>query len=444
MEMKRMYDPIRIGNCEVPNRFAVTAMVSVMCTEDGYATDQYIKYHEAKAKGGFGLIITEDYRISPSAAGYKKVAGLFEEGQIASHKMMTDAVHKHGGKVFCQIYHAGRQSSSDVNGGVPIVAASPTQGPWNRDMAKELTIAEIEEIVKDFGITAKNAKEAGFDGIEIHAGNGYLIAGFLSFFQNKRTDKYGGCFNNRIRILHEAYDEVREKVGKDFPIMVRYSSDEHVLDGRGIEESKMLAIELEDWGVDAINCSNGVYGTYNPGQVTPSYRPHGWTIENARAIKKVVNIPVLGCNSIDDPLMTDLLIRDGSCDLVGMARTSLADPDMPNKAKEGKFEEVRPCVRCMQGCVTGTYMQIPIRCLMNPELGYEHEYTYERIDKKKKILVVGGGIAGAQAAIAAKRRGHDVTVWEKNDRIGGQFIVASYPSWERRFYFILLLLVKRT
>lgn len=431
--MNTMFTPVKIGTCELPNRFAVTAMVTNMCTPEGYATEQYIKYHEAKAKGGFGLIITEDYGINRHAAGYARVAGLYDKAQIPGHKAMTDAVHQHGAKIFAQIYHAGRQSNSGVNGGAPIVACSPMSCPWNREVAKELTVDEIHEIVRQFGVAAGNAKEAGFDGIEIHAGNGYLIAGFLSYYQNKRVDEYGGCFHNRIRLLHEVYDSCRAAVGEDFPIMVRFSADEHTLSGRTLPESRMLAKELEKWGVNAINCSNGVYGTYNPGQVSPSYQPHAWTIENAKEIKSIVNIPVLGCNSIDDPLLAESYVDEGYCDIVGMARCSLADPEMPNKAKEGRFDEIRPCIRCMQGCVSGTYLQRPIRCLMNPELGHEYEYTFADQPEKKKVLVVGGGVAGAFAAIAACRRGHDVTLWEQSDRLGGQFIAAAYPPGKGDF-----------
>lgn len=188
MRLEKMFTPLQIGTIELKNRFAVTAMVCNMCDEDGYATEQYIKYHEAKAKGGYGLIITEDYAVNAHAGGYKRVARIYKEDMIEGHKKMTDAVHKYGAKIFAQIYHAGRQSNSSVNGGVPIEAVSPTSCPWNREMPKELTVEEIQSIVKDFGITAKNVKAAGFDGLEIHAGNGYLIAGFLSYFQNKRTD----------------------------------------------------------------------------------------------------------------------------------------------------------------------------------------------------------------------------------------------------------------
>lgn len=427
MKYEHLFQPVTINGCTIPNRIAVTAMVCSMCTEEGDATERYLKYHEAKAKGGYGLIITEDYRVNANAGGYKYVAGIYKDSQVEGHRKVTEAVHKYGSKIFAQIYHAGRQSSSDVNGGVQIVAPSPTSSPWNRELARELTVEEIHGIVNDFAVTAGNVKKAGFDGLEIHAGNGYLIAGFMSYHSNKRTDEYGGCFKNRLRFFDEVYAAVREAVGPDFPIMVRYSADEHTLSGRGLEESKMVARHMEALGVDAINCSNGIYGTYNPGQVSPSYQPHAWTIQNAKALKEVVDIPVLGVNSIDDPGMAESILAQGYCDIVGMARCSLADPDMPNKAKAGQEELIRPCIRCMQGCVTSTYMQIPMRCCVNPELNKEYLYTYEKPEVLKKVLVVGGGPAGMQAAIAAARRGHDVTLWEKSDTLGGQFLAAAYP-----------------
>ncbi len=433
MKMKNMFTPFHIGNVEIPNRFTVTAMVTNMCDEDGYATDQYIKYHEAKAKGGYGLIITEDYAVNAHAGGYARVARIYKEDMIAGHKKMTDAVHAYGTKIFCQMYHAGRQSNSGVNGGVPVKSASPNACAWNRQMTQEMTKDEIHQLVKDFGITARNAKAAGFDGVEIHAGNGYLIAGFMSYTQNKRTDEYGGCFNNRMRLLHEVYDEVRKNVGEDFPIMVRFSAEEHTYDGRNLPESKMVAMELEDWGVNAINCSNGIYGSYNLAQVSVAPQGHAWTSGNAKALKDILNIPVMAVNSIDDPLMAEQLVTTGVCDFVGMSRCSLADPSMPNKAKEGKFDQIRPCVRCVQGCTGWVVKQLPIRCCLNPELGNEYRYTFEDKVASKKVLVVGGGPAGMQAAIAAGRRGHDVTLWDNKDRLGGELLTALCPPGKGEF-----------
>jgi NADPH-dependent 2,4-dienoyl-CoA reductase/sulfur reductase-like enzyme len=255
----------------------------------------------------------------------------------------------------------------------------------------------------------------------------------MSFYENKRTDEYGGCFMNRMRLLKEVYEEVRANVGTDYPIMVRFSADEHVVGGRDLSESRMIVKLMEEWGVDAINCSNGVYGTYNPGQVAPMYMPHAWTIHNAAEVKKLVNIPVIGVNRITDPLMADNLLSIGMCDFVGMSRASLADPALPNKAKAGDWEGIRTCIGCLQGCVGALYFGDPFRCLVNPEMGNEYKYTYEALPEKKQVMVIGGGVAGMEAAIAAARRGHTVSLYEKSDRLGGQFLPAAFPPGKGEF-----------
>lgn len=420
---EHLFTPFKIGNCEIPNRMAVPAMVTNMPTEDGYATEQFVKYYEEKAKGGYGLIITEDYLINPNGKGYKHVAALYDDDQIEGHAKMVDAVHSHGSKIFCQIYHCGRQSNHFVNGGVQTMAPSPSADPWNRDMARELTVDEIHELVKQFGETAKRAKKAGFDGIEIHAGHGYLIAAFLSFHQNHRTDDYGGPLVNRVRFLREVYEEMRKNVGDDFPIMIRFSAVEGTANGRDLGEARVLAKMFEDWGVDAINCSNGLYSSYNDGIIASTWKKPAFSVGNAKALKEIVDIPVMAVNRINDPLVAEELIADGYCDFVGMGRASLADPYLPKKAKEGRLQDVRQCIGCLQACAGHTYRQIPTCCLVNPEVGKEYMYTFDPV-KPKKVLVIGGGPGGMNAAIAAARRGHDVTLWEKADRLGGQFIAA--------------------
>ncbi len=427
MNFDYLFTPLRIGNCEIPNRLTVTAMATNLCTEDGLATDRYIKYHEERAKGGWGLIITENYAVNEHAMAFQGIGGMWKDEHIQSHRQLTDRIHQQQTKIFCQIYHAGRQTFSLVNGGVQPVAPSPIACPVNREMPRELTIDEIHELVKDFGAAAYRVKQAGFDGLELHAGNGYLISGFMSFYENRRTDEYGGCFTNRMRFIREIYEEIRDKVGLDFPISVRFSADEHELGGRDLAEARMVAQYLEELGVDMINCSNGTYGSYNLSQVSTYFMPHGWTIQNASELKKAVKIPVLGVNRITDPLMAEQFLSMGYCDLVGMARESLADPWMPKKALEGKFSEIRTCVGCLQGCIGSMIVGQPCRCLVNPEMGHEYEYTFSEATPPKNVLVIGGGVAGMEAAIAAARRGHSVTLWEKSDKLGGQFISAAYP-----------------
>ena len=427
MKLDYLFTPLRIGSCEISNRLTVTAMATNLCTEDGMATDRYVKYHEQRAKSGWGLIITENYAVNEHAMAFRGIGGMWKDEQIESHRQLTDRIHQYQTKIFCQIYHAGRQTFSLVNGGVQPVAPSPIACPVNREMPRELTMDEIRVLVKDFGAAAYRVKQAGFDGLELHAGNGYLISGFMSFYENRRTDEYGGCFTNRMRFLHEIYEEIRMKVGPDFPVSVRFSADEHELGGRGLAEARMVAQYLEDLGVDMINCSNGTYGSYNLSQVSTNFMPHGWTIQNAAELKKTVKIPVLGVNRITDPLMAEQFLSMGFCDLVGMARESLADPCMPEKAREGRFEEIRTCIGCLQGCIGSMIIGQPCRCLVNPEMGHEYEYTFSDQPQTKTVLVIGGGVAGLEAALAASRRGHRVTLWERSGRLGGQFISAAYP-----------------
>ncbi len=425
---ENLFSPHKINNCEIPNRLAVTAMVANYCNEDGTASDKYIAYHEAKAKGGWGLIITEDYAINKNAMGYKFVAGLWNDDQIESHKKLTDVIHKYDSKIFAQIYHAGRQSNSFVNGGVQPVAPSAIPCPWLRELPRELTIAEIEQIVEDFGDCALRAKKAGFDGVEVHAGHGYLLAEFMSTYVNKRTDKYGGCLDNRLRIIKEVYENIRSKAGENFPVTIRFSAYEGVDGGRDISESRVLAKLFEEWGFDALHVSNGAYGDHNKGGViAPMYYPHAWTVDLAAEIKKLVNIPVFTVNRINDPRMAETILELGKADFIGMGRGSLADPELPNKAKSGDLTSIRYCIGCLQGCVEALLTGDSITCLVNPSLGREGELDYSKVAEPKSVLVIGGGPAGLEAARTAAIKGHRVSLYEKRSFLGGQFKSASYP-----------------
>lgn len=431
--LNSLFSSGKIGNCEIKNRLAVTAMVTNYCDHKGFATERYIAYHEEKAKGGWGLIITEDYAINEHCMGYECIAGLYNDEQIASHRELTDRVHKYGTKIFAQIYHAGRQSSSAVNGGVQPVAPSAIPCPWCRELPREITRAEIRQVVKDFGSCARRVKEAGFDGIELHAGHGYLLAEFLSPYANKRTDEYGGCLDNRVRIIKEVMDEMRANVGDDFPIIIRFSADEDMPGGRDIAETRVLAKLFEEFGFDALHISGGVYGDYNKGIVSSMYVNHAWVADYAAEVKKIVNIPVITVNRINDPRMADQLIEMGKCDFIGMGRGSLADPYLPNKAKAGNLCDIRYCIGCLQGCTGALYTGDAVTCLVNPSVGLEYKTNYARVNQAKRIAVIGAGPAGLETAIHAARRGHDVTLYEAKEKTGGQFISAAYPPGKGEF-----------
>lgn len=428
-----LFNKGKIGNCEIKNRLVVTAMVTNYCNNKGEATERYIRYHEEKAKGGWGLIVTEDYGINAHCMGYENIACLYNDDQIASHRKLTERVHQYGTKIFAQIYHGGRQSHSGVNGGVQPVAPSAIPCPWCRELPRELSKADIHRIVEEFGACARRVKQAGFDGIELHAGHGYLLAEFMSPYANKRTDEYGGCLDNRLRIIKEVLDAIRENVGDDFPVIIRFSADEDMPGGRDMAETRVLAKTFEAWGFDGLHVSSGVYGDYNKQIVSPMYVGHAWLANCAEEVKKIVNIPVITVNRINDPRMADQLIEMGKADFVGMGRGSLADPALPNKAKAGKLDDIRYCIGCLQGCTGALYVGGPVTCLVNPCVGREYEADFTPVREPKKIAVIGAGPAGMTTAITAAKRGHKVTLFEAKEKTGGQFVSAAYPPCKGEF-----------
>jgi len=422
---EKLFTPMKIGNVEIKNRLVVPAMVTNYCTEDGYITEQYIKYHEAKAKGGWGLIITEDYAINPTAKGYNRIPGLFKDDQISGNMEFLKRIHQYGTKVFCQMYHPGKQSTTEAAGVQP-VAPSVIPCPACREYPKEISIDEIHQIEKDFASTAKRAKEAGFDGIELHCAHGYLMAEFLSTYINHRTDEYGGCLLNRARIVKETYDLMRAEVGPDFPIIVRLSAFEDVPSGRDIAETRVLVKLFEEWGFDAINLSNGLYGSHGRVTIASYNQKHALGVDYAKEVKEIVNIPVITVNRINDPLMADGILTQGKADFVAMGRGSLCDPELPNKAMNGQADKIRYCIGCLQGCQNGLFIFGQTTCLVNPSIGQEYREDLTPVKNPKKIAIIGAGPAGLETAIYAARRGHHVDLYETKDRVGGQFISASY------------------
>lgn len=424
---KKLFTPMKVGNCEICNRLVVPAMVTNYCTEDGFLTKRYIKYIEEKAKGGWGMIITEDYSVTPHGKGYQFIPGFYLDEHIELNKQLTKIVHQYESKIFCQMYHPGRQSSHMVNGNVQPIAPSGTKDPICMDMAREMTIEEIKNLVEEFGDAARRCKEAGFDGIELHCAHGYLLAEFLSPYVNKRVDQYGGCFDNRVRIVDEIIAAMRKKVG-DFPIQVRISANEYVQGGRTEAETYQLARHLQEVGFDAIHVSNGVYAAHPRDQIiAPMFTDHALNMEAAANVKKLVDIPVILANRINEPMMADTLIEMDKADFVGMARGSLADPYLPLKAKEGKFDQINYCIGCLQGCEGPLLNGGCVTCLVNPRVGREYEMNFKKVDTPKKVMVVGGGPAGLVAARTAALRGHDVSLYEAQEQLGGQFRSAAYP-----------------
>lgn len=428
MKLDTLFSPMRIGTCEIPNRLVVPAMVMNYCTHDGMITDQYVAYMEEKAKGGWGLIITEDYCVQPTGKGYSRIPGLWKDEHVESSRRVTEAVHRHGSKIFAQMYHPGRQTTPAANGGEQPVAPSPTKDPLCQFQAREMTIEEISRLVADFAVAARRAKDAGFDGVELHCAHGYLLAEFLSPAVNRRVDEYGGCFDNRTRIVAEIIAAMREQVGADFPIQVRFSSMDYVPGGRTEAESYELCRFFEEVGFDAINVSNGMYASHPTRQIiAPMFTDHALNMERAAQIKALVDIPVIVANRINDPKMADTLLKMGKADFVGMARGSLADPYLPKKAQEGRFEAIRYCIGCLQGCEMPLFMDDQAGCLVNPRCSREFESDLASVAEAKRVMVIGGGPAGLIAAETLALRGHRPEVFEAQAHLGGQFRSAAFP-----------------
>ena len=426
--LEHVFSPLTIGTCTIKNRFAVPAMVTNYCDDDGKVTDRFIAYWAERAKGGFGLLITEDYAVTEHGKGYIRIPGLWKDEQIEGNQKLTEAVHEYGAKIFCQMYHPGKQATLMSTGGVQPVAPSAIKDPLCQTQPREITVEEIHALVKEFGEAAGRAKKAGFDGIELHCGHGYLLAQFLSPFINKRTDEYGGCFENRVRILNEVYASIRAAVGEDFPLQIRMSANEYVVGGRTEAESYQLARHAESLGFNSINVSNGAYASDMLHQIiAPMFSDHAFNMEAAMNIKKLVNVPVLVANRINNPGMADTLIAMGKTDAVCMGRGSIVDPELPNKAKEGRFDEINYCLGCLQGCANSLLYKGYVDCLVNPNCGLEYENNLKKAEQPKKVMVIGAGPAGLMAARTAAQRGHNVTVFEKDSHLGGAFRAAAYP-----------------
>ncbi len=421
---KKIFEPIHIRNLTLKNRLVVSAMVTQYLSEDGIANERFCTYHEEKAQGGWGLIITENYTIARGVGAYSELPGLYSDEQIASHKELVRRVHAAGAKIACQIYNAGRQINYEATGVYPV---GPSAIPYGEGylVPKILTTKDIQEIVKQFAYTAARVQAAGFDAVEIHGAHGYLLHSFVSPLSNKRTDKYGGDIIGRSRFSVEVVKAVRAAVGDDFPIFYRMSAAEYEEGGLDITEAQILAMQLEEAGVDLIHVSQG--GTPRRINVVlpSSHETKAGFADNAAAIKQVVQIPVIAVGRINNPYLAEKILLAQQADMVTMAKSSLADPQLPLKTMQNQYEDIRLCIGCMQGCTRG--------CTVNPRLGHEKEYPQVMASMSKKVFVVGGGVAGCAAAIAARERGHEVTLYEKDNQLGGQWRLACVPPGKTDF-----------
>jgi 2,4-dienoyl-CoA reductase (NADPH2) len=344
---------------------------------------------------------------------------------------LVKAVQAHGTKIAAQLYHAGRFVHSMLLGGKQAVSASPVRSKFTGETPRQLSIPEIKQVQKNYALAAARVKRAGFDGVEIIAAAGYLISQFLSPIVNRRTDEYGGKYENRMRFGLEVAHEVRREVGPDFPIIFRVAGNEFMEGGLDNKEAQIFCRALEKAGIDMINVTGGWHETRVP-QITMGL-PRGGFIYLAQGIKQAVSIPVMACNRINDPLLADQILRDGQADLIGFARGLIADPELPNKALQGRMDEINRCIGCNQGCFDPVFDQKPVTCLVNARAGAEGRLTIEPAARKKKVMVIGGGPAGMEVARVAAFRGHRVSLYEKAEKLGGQLLLAAAPPGRAEF-----------
>ncbi len=433
---EKLFTPIRLGKLEVRNRIVCPPLVTGYGTPSGEVTDGHLKWYETFARGGTGLIVVEFAYVCPDGAAGPDHLGIWHDGLIPGLHRLTDRIHAFGAMVAVQLGHAGRQTASAFIGGIPTLAPSaiscPLREPILHETPKELSVEEIEEIVGQFSDAARRAKEAGFDGVELHGAHGYLISGFMSAYSNKRHDAYGGDLQGRMRFPLEIIGRIKREVGQDYPVGFRFSGDEHVPDGRTIAESRRVARLLEAAGVDWLHVSAGVYGSF--WSLIPPYGvEEGVNVPEAAAIKEVVGIPVITVGRIKSPEIAEEILRENKADMVALGRQLICDPDWPLKTAAGQLDDIRPCIGCTQGCINRQIVEgKPSSCIYNPEAGWQGE-SMTRAEVQKTVLIAGGGPGGLEAARVAALRGHKVRLLEKDGKVGGRFSLACVGPFKQEF-----------
>ncbi|GAB3696804.1 mycofactocin system FadH/OYE family oxidoreductase 2 [Saccharopolyspora tripterygii] len=422
-----LFSPLRLGPVTVRNRIVFSAHLTNYA-RDGRPTEQHAAYYAARAEGGAGLVITEEHSTHPTDWPYEKLIHGFDPSVISGYRRITEAVHAHGAPIFAQLNHNGGQASS-MYSRLPVWAPSAVPDPMFREVPKAVDADEIAEIVAGYATVAAHCAEGGFDGVELQCSHSSIVRGFLSPATNKRTDAYGGSLANRARLLLEIVAAVRESLGPDRALGVRICGDELIEGGTTIDEAVEVARMVEATGqVDYINTSIGV-ATSTLYMIEASMAiPPGYALFISNAIRKAVDLPVVGVGRIKDPLQAERALEEGHCDLVGVVRGQIADADFAAKARSGHATEIRTCLSCNQECVGRMGLNRWLGCIENPRTGRESVALPEP-RRRSRVLVVGGGPAGLQAASTAAQRGHHVTLFERSPETGGQVSeAASVPG----------------
>ena len=400
---------------------------------DSTVSDRLVAYLARRAQGGTGLIITEICAVDPRGKGFSNEIGVWNDEFIPGLARIPEALHCYGAKAAMQLHHAGRETFEAATGTIP-EAPSAIPSVILGQPCEAMPLERIIQVIDAFARAAGRAKAAGFDAVELHGAHGYLLNQFLSPFSNQRDDQYGGSDENRMRFVLEITAAVRKVVGKDFPLWIRVSADELVRGGYDLAFMQKFAPRMVAAGVDAIHCSVGVYSTPGNLAIASMDTDPGFNLFRARALKSVVNVPVIGVGRINNPELADQAIARGDADLISFGRQHLTDPDFINKARDGAFEDIRWCTACNQGCIERLSFEMKsATCSFNPECGREYKGQAPKADPSQLVWVIGAGPAGLSAAMAAIARGQKVEIFEKEENPGGQLLSASRPPHKAVF-----------
>ncbi len=427
---KNLFSPVVINKTEIKNRIVYPSL-GLLYSYDRKLNEKYFNFYAERAKGGAGIVTVGPVGIDEVGSGFLAVA-IDSDEAIPSFKYLADLIKRSGAKAWIQLFHAGGYSHSILIGKKQAIAPSAIYNPYTKETPREMTIDEIKEVQEAFINGAERAKEAGFDGVEIIGSAGYLITQFLSPLRNRRSDHYGGSFENRVRFVREIIEMMRTRLGVDFPIIIRMAGNDLVPGSNTDFETPEFAKVYEKAGVDALNITGGWHESRVP-QLSMEL-PRGGFAYLAGNIKRSVSIPVICSNRITDPFLAEQIIKDDFADMVCLGRVLLADPYWPQKALEGRVKEIRPCVSCSQGCTDQVFAGKPVFCIANPRTGFEGERNIRVSNSPKKVMIIGAGPGGLEAAATAAEAGHDVEIYEKSGMIGGQLKIACKPPHKSELY----------
>ncbi|MBI2832446.1 MAG: FAD-dependent oxidoreductase [Chloroflexi bacterium] len=446
MKLEKLFEPGKIGTLDLKNRIVMPAMTTNLGDNSGLVNTRTVEYYSERDRPNVGLVVIEATNVGPGGRMFALQLRIDGDDCLPGLTRLASAINKAGAKSAIQLSHGGRKARREFNKGAQPVAPSSITA-FHYDTPRELTLEEIDNILEAFADGARKAQEAGFHAVELHAAHGYLIHNFLSPLTNKRTDRYGGDLESRLRFVGDIYRRIRARVGDDYPLIIRINADDYIKGGITLGDAQQMAVLLEEIGFNAISIlagyaassEEGYIAQMAPSGVFPMAFPRGGFVYLGEGIKKCVRVPVITCGRINEPQLAERVLEEGKADFVAIGRGLLADAEFVTKSFEERFADIRKCVAC-RTCMSAIYAGSPVRCAVNAEVGKEKEFRIKPSKRQRKVLVVGGGPAGMEAARVAALRGHEVVLCESNYRLGGNLVPAAAVSFKKELLELLTYL----